>query len=77
MKTSGCLQVTEEVSLVEVVRFHVLALERVLAAPESAEVAFRDCTRAPWLSALGQEERFHAETWGVAEVGQKSYASCL
>ncbi len=77
MKTSGCLQVTEEVSLVEVEHSHGPALERVLSALELAEVAFLDCTRVPWLSAAGQEERFHAETWGVAEVGQKSCASCL
>lgn len=77
MKTSGCSQVTEEVSLVEGVHFHAPVLEKVLAALESVEVAFHDCTRALWLSAAGQEEHFHAETWGVVEVGQKSCASCL
>lgn len=77
MKTSGCSQVTEEVSLVEVARFHAPALERVLAALESAEVAFRDCTRAPRLSAAGREERFRAGTWGVVEVELKSCASYL
>lgn len=76
-KMSGCSRVTEEVSLVEVVRFHAPVLERVLADPESVEVAFLDCTRQLWPSAVGQEERFHAETLGVAEVGQKSCASCL
>lgn len=77
MKTSGCSQATEEVSLGEVVRFHAPVLERVLADLESVGVAFLDCTRPPWPSAVGQEERFHAETLGVAEVGQKSCASCL
>lgn len=77
MKTSGCSQETEEVSLVEVVRFHAPALERILAALELAEVAFHDCTWALWLSAAGQEERFHAGTLGEAEVGLKSCASCL
>lgn len=74
---SGCSRVTEEVSLVEVVRFHASVLERVLADPESVEVAFLDCTRQLWPSAVGQEERYHAETLGVAEEGQKSCASCL
>lgn len=77
MKTSGCSQVTEEVSLGEVVRFHAPVLERVLAALELVEVAFLDCMRPLWPSAVGQEERFHAETLGVVEVGQKSCASCL
>lgn len=74
---SGCSRVMEEVSLVEVVRFHAPVLERVLADLESVEVAFLDCTRPLWPFAVGQEERFHAETLGVAEVGQKSCASCL
>lgn len=77
MKTNGCSRVREEVSLVEVVHFHAPVLERVLAGLELVEVAFLDCTRALWPSAVEQEERFHAETLGVAEVGQKSCASCL
>lgn len=77
MKTSGCSLETEEVSQVEAERFHASVPERVLAALESAEVAFHDCMRELWLSAAGQEERFHAGTLGVAEGGLRSCASCL